>query len=54
MQTKQAKEVIFYEVAANGMVTSKAIRLYCEHKISKKTFDKLVNDGIRKFKTTNS
>ena len=54
MQTKQAKEVILYEVAANGVVTSKAIRLYCEHKISKKTFDKLVNDGTRKFKTTNS
>lgn len=54
MQTKQAKEVILYEVAVNGMVTSKAIRLYCEHKISKNTFDKLVSDGIRRFKATNS
>jgi len=54
MQTKQAKGIILYEVATNGVVTSKAIRIYCENRISKKTFDKLVNDGIRKFKTTNS
>lgn len=54
MQTKQAKEIIKYEVATNGVVTSKAMRVYCQNRISKKTFDKLVEDGIRKFKTTNS
>ena len=51
MQTKQAKEIIKHEVATNGVVTSKAIRLYCEHRISKTTFDKLVKYGIREFKS---
>jgi len=51
MQTKQAKEIIKYEVATNGVVTSKAMRLYCEYRISKTTFDKLVQDGKRKFRT---
>ena len=51
MQTKQAKDIIKHEVATNGVVTSKAIRLYCEHKISKTTFDKLVEYGIEKFKS---
>ena len=50
MQTKQAKEIIKYEVAANGVVTSKAMRLYCEHRISKTTFNQLVQDGKRKFR----
>lgn len=54
MQTKQAKEIIKYEVATNGVVTSKSMRLYCEHRISKKTFDELVEYGIRKYKTRNS
>ena len=54
MQTKQAKKIIEYEVATNGVVTDKAIRIYCEHRISKTAFDKLVEDGIRKFKATNS
>ena len=42
MKTKQAKEVIKYEVATNGVVTDKAFRIYCEHRISKTTFDKQV------------
>jgi len=50
MQTKQAKEIIKYEVATNGVVTSKAMRLYCDHRISKATFDKLVQDGKEKCK----
>lgn len=50
MQTKQAKEIIKYEVATNGVVTDKAMRLYCEHRISKPTFDKLVQDGRRIYK----
>ena len=54
MQTKQAKEIIKYEVATNGVVTEKAMRLYCEHRISKTTFDIIVNDGYRKFKTGNN
>lgn len=54
MRIKQAKEIIIYEVATNGVVTSKAMRLYCEHKISKTTFDKLVEYGIGKFKSRNS
>lgn len=54
MQTKQAKEIIKHEVAANGVVTDKAMRIYCEHRISKKTFDKLVEYGIGKFKSRNS
>lgn len=45
MQTKQAKEIIKYEVATNGVVTDKVMRIYCEHRISKTTFDKLVQDG---------
>jgi hypothetical protein len=49
MQTKQAKEIIKYEVATSGVVTDKAMRLYCEHRISKTTFDKLVNDGRKKY-----
>ena len=51
MQTKQAKEIIKYEVATRGVVTSKAMRIYCEHRISKSTFDKLVQDGIKIFYT---
>ena len=54
MQTKQAKEIIKHEVATNGVVTDKAMRIYCEHRISKTTFDKLVKYGIRKFKSRNS
>jgi hypothetical protein len=54
MQTKQAKEIIKHEVATNGVVTSKAIKIYCEHRISKTTFDKLVEHGLRKYKTRNS
>lgn len=54
MQTKQAKEVIKYEVATNGVVTDKAMRLYCEHRISKTTFDNIVNDGYRKFEIRNN
>jgi|DEB0MinimDraft_6_1074348.scaffolds.fasta_scaffold37477_5 hypothetical protein len=54
MQTKQAKEIIKHEVATNGVVTSKAIKIYCEHRISKTTFDKLVEYGLRKYKTRNS
>jgi len=54
MQTKQAKKIIEYEVATNGVVTSKAMRIYCENRISETTFNKLVSDGIRKFKETNS
>ena len=54
MQTKQAKELIIFEVATNGVVTSKAMRVYCEYRISKTTFDKLVKDGIEKFKSRNS
>jgi len=50
MQTKQAKEIIKYEVATNGVVTSKAMRIYCEHRISKTMFDKLVKEGIKKWK----
>ena len=49
MQTKQAKDIIKYEVATNGVVTSKAMRLYCEHRISKTTFDKLIHDGRKKY-----
>ena len=49
MQTKQAKDIIKYEVATNGVVTAKAMRLYCEHRISKTTFDKLVKVGLEKF-----
>jgi len=45
MQTKQAKEIIKHEVATNGVITDKAMRLYCEHRISKTTFNKLVQDG---------
>ncbi len=45
MQIKQAKEIIKYEVATYGVVTDKAMRLYCEHRISKTTFDKLVRNG---------
>ena len=51
MQTKQAKEIIKYEVATNGVVTSKAMRIYCDNRISKTTFDKLVEYGIREFKS---
>ena len=53
MQIKQAKEIIKYEVATNGVVTSKSMRLYCEHRISKTTFDKLVQYGKRRFNKTN-
>lgn len=49
MQTKQAKEIIKYEVATNGVVTDKAMRIYCEHRISKATFDELVKQGLSKF-----
>ena len=45
MQTKQAKEIIKYEVATNGVVTDKAMRIFCEHRISKTSFDKLVQNG---------
>ena len=54
MQTKQVKEIIKYEVATNGVVTSKAMRLYCEHRISKITFDKLIKDGTKIFHTKKS
>ncbi len=53
MQTKQAKEIIKHEVATNGVVTSKAIKIYCEHRISKTTFDKLVSNGKEIFKRRN-
>ena len=53
MQIKQAKEIIKYEVATNGVVTDKAMRLYCEHRISKTKFDKLIQDGQRKYKGSN-
>lgn len=49
MQIKQAKEIIKHEVVTNGVVTSKAMSLYCEHRISKTTFDKLVQDGRKKY-----
>ena len=53
MQIKQAKEIIKHEVATNGVVTDKAMRLYCEHRISKTTFDKLVSNGKEIFKRRN-
>lgn len=52
MKTKQAKNIIIHEVATNGVVTDKAMRLYCEHRISKSTFDKLVNRGKEMEKLT--
>ena len=53
MQTKQAKEIIKYEVATNGVVTDKAMRLYCENRISYETFKQLVKDGKDKFTKRN-
>lgn len=42
MTVKQAKKIIFYEVATNGVVTSKAIKLFIENRISKQTFDEII------------
>ena len=47
MQSKQAKQIILNEVAANGAVTAKAMRMYCEHKISNKTFNELISEGLK-------
>jgi len=49
MKTKQAKEIIKHEVATNGVITEKAMRIYCEHRISKTTFDDLVKCGKNLF-----
>ena len=42
MKIKDAKSIIFYEVATHGEVTSKAMRVFIEHRISKEVFDGIV------------
>ena len=46
MKIKTALEIIRAEVAENGEVTSKAMRLYIENRISFLKFNKTVQDGI--------
>ena len=54
MKKAQALNIIRYEVALNGEVTSKAMRLYIENRISKTLFDAFVEQGIRHYKTKNN
>ena len=46
MKLKDAKNTILYEVATNGVVTLNAVRIYSEHRISKKTFNELIRNGL--------
>lgn len=46
MTRKQALEHIRVEFAENGKCTLKAMRIFCEHRISKKTFDEAAKAGI--------
>ena len=45
---KDAKNIIFHEVATHGEVTSKAMRVFIEHRISKEVFDGIVKKGMLK------
>lgn len=47
MKKADALNVIRYEVALNGKVTSKALRLYIENRISKTLFDAFVEQGMK-------
>ena len=42
MKIKDAKNIIFFEVATHGEVTPKAMRIFIEHRISKEVFDGIV------------
>lgn len=37
------------EVATHGKVTSKAMRLYCENRISKKVFYEQIKKGLEQY-----
>ncbi len=53
MRKAEALNIIRYEVALNGKVTSKAMRLYTENRISKTLFDAFVQQGIRYYNIRN-
>ncbi len=50
MTRKQAIEHIKVSVAEKGRVTHEAMRIYCENRISKSTFDKAVAKGLEHFR----
>lgn len=52
MKIKQAKKVIYNQVAKNGVITDIAMRVFVEHRIGRETFNKIVKVAKLEFLLT--